>query len=205
MLKLIVGLGNPGDKHEQDRHNAGFWLCDRIASMLGAKWTNDSKMKGLWAQGKMNGEDIWLLKPSTFMNLSGESVRAFAQFRKIKPNEILVAHDELDLKPGVVRLKLGGGTGGHNGLKSIQAHLGTADYWRLRLAIGHPRDSVEAGSPHQEVASYVLKRPRAEEQTLIDQAIDRTLSVLPLIMSEDPESAMKELHTQIKEPKKDSK
>lgn len=198
MLKLIVGLGNPGEKHENDRHNAGFWLCDRIASRLGAKWTNDPKMKGSWAQAKLNGQEIWLLKPNTFMNLSGESVGAFARFRKISPHEILVAHDELDLKPGTVRLKLGGGTGGHNGLKSIQSHLSTADYWRLRLAIGHPRDLVEKGTPHQEVASYVLKRPRAEEQSLIDQAIDKTIDLLPLIMSDDPESAMKELHTQAK-------
>lgn len=196
MLKLIVGLGNPGEKHEQDRHNAGFWLCDRIASALSAKWVNDPKMKGSWAQAKVNGEDIWLLKPTTFMNLSGESVGAFARFRKLSPLEILVAHDELDLKPGTVRLKLGGGTGGHNGLKSIQSHLGTPDYWRLRIAIGHPRDYVEPGSPHQEVASYVLKRPRADEQKLIDQSIDRTLETLPLILSDDPEKAMKELHTQ---------
>jgi len=198
MLKLIVGLGNPGEKHEDDRHNAGFWLCDRIALKYGAKWITDPKMKGLWAQIKVNGNDLWLLKPTTFMNLSGESVGSFARFRKITPQEILVAHDELDLKPGTVRLKFGGGTGGHNGLKSIQSHLGTADYWRLRVAIGHPRDYVEPGTPHQEVASFVLKRPPRIEQNLIDQALDRTLNCLDDLLSEDPEKAMKELHTQPK-------
>ncbi len=195
MLKLIVGLGNPGEKHEQDRHNAGFWLCDKIADYLGARFTLDAKMRGLIAQGKFQGNDIWLLKPATFMNLSGESVGAFARFKKILPNEILVAHDELDLKPGTIRLKLGGGTGGHNGLKSISSHLSTPDYWRLRIGIGHPRDTVEKGAPHQEVASFVLKRPRKDEEELINGSIQKAIDVFTDLMAEDPSTAMKPLHT----------
>ena len=196
MLKLIVGLGNPGGKHEEDRHNAGFWLCDQIARDLGIRLVNDPKMRCLSGHGTFNGHDLWILQPTTFMNLSGEAVGAFARFRKIKPDEILVAHDELDLKPGTIRLKLGGGTGGHNGLKSISAHLSTPDYWRLRIGIGHPRDAVEKGTPHQEVASFVLKRPRKEEQEKIDTAIARALKSFALIMSEDPSVAMKDLHTE---------
>lgn len=195
MLKLIVGLGNPGEKHEQDRHNAGFWFCDQVASLLNIKLALDPKMRCLSGHGKLNGQDIWILQPTTFMNLSGESVGTFARFRKIVPEEILVAHDELDLSPGTIRLKLGGGTGGHNGLKSISSHLGTPNYWRLRIGIGHPRDYVEKGAAHQEVASYVLKRPRKEEQDEIDDALNHAIKHFDQIMSEDPSKAMKDLHT----------
>lgn len=197
MLKLIVGLGNPGEKHAQDRHNAGFWLCDRFASHLSTKLSHDLKMRCFVGRGKFSGHDVWLLEPTTFMNLSGESVGAFAKFHKIIPSEILVIHDELDLKPGTIRLKLGGGTGGHNGLKSISAHLGTPEYWRLRIGIGHPRDGLEKGTPHQEVASYVLKRPRREEETLIERCMDQAIDGLPLILGEDPSHAMKDLHTAV--------
>ena len=196
MLKLIVGLGNPGEKHEQDRHNAGFWFCDQVASLLGIKLSLDPKMRCLSGHGKFNDQDVWILQPTTFMNLSGEAVGAFARFRKIVPEEILVAHDELDLSPGTIRLKLGGGTGGHNGLKSISSHLGTPNYWRLRIGVGHPRDGLEKGTPHQEVASYVLKRPRKEEQDEIDDAINHSIRHFEQMMSEDPAKAMKDLHTQ---------
>ncbi len=196
MIKLIVGLGNPGDEHLSDRHNAGFWLCDKIAQYLSCHFSLDKSHKGQIAKASFRQQNIWLLKPQTYMNLSGESVGSVAKFYQIDPSQVLVIHDELDIPAGVARLKSGGGTGGHNGLKSITSHLGTPNYWRLRIGIGHPRDIVPAGSPHQEVASYVLKKPSQKDQDLIDKSFDKVLDVFSLMISDDPSSAMKTLHTQ---------
>ena len=194
MFKLIVGLGNPGTKHEKDRHNAGFWLLDEIARLYQGNWQDDAKFFGQVAKIKLGGEDAYLLKPSTFMNRSGQAVAALCRFHKINPDSMLIIHDELDLRPGVARLKWAGGLGGHNGLKDISAHLNTNDYWRLRLGIGHPRDS-EGEKRNLDVADYVLKKPRLEEQIDIDRAISCVLKVLPLISKNEMGAATMELHS----------
>ena len=194
MFKLIVGLGNPGTKHEKDRHNAGFWLLDEIARLYQGNWQDDPKFFGKIAKIKLGSEDAYLLKPSTFMNRSGQAVAALSRFHKINPDSMLIVHDELDLKPGVARLKWAGGLGGHNGLKDISAHLNTNDYWRLRLGIGHPRDSEE-GKRNLDVADYVLKKPRLEEQIDIDRAMSCFLKVMPLISKNEMNTATRELHS----------
>ena len=181
--RLVVGLGNPGGEYEDNRHNLGFWFVDRLARELKVLLAPQGKFFG--HVGRLG--DLWLLKPSTFMNRSGQAVVALARFYKIMPDEILVVHDELDLQPGVIRLKQGGGNGGHNGLKDIQAHLTTPDFWRLRLGIGHPGE-------RNEVVNYVLKAPRREEQELIDQAIDRCLLAWPKLGAGDYEAAQRVLH-----------
>ena len=181
--RLVVGLGNPGAEYEDNRHNLGFWFVDRLARDLKVSLAPQGKFYG--HVGRL--DDLWLLKPSTFMNRSGQAVVALARFYKIMPDEILVVHDELDLQPGVIRLKQGGGNGGHNGLKDIQAHLTTPDFWRLRLGIGHPGE-------RNEVVNYVLKAPRREEQELIDQAIDRCLLAWPKLGAGDYEAAQRQLH-----------
>lgn len=194
MYKLIVGLGNPGPKHEKDRHNAGFWALDELAKTYRGTWQSDAKFFGDIAKVKLGDRDTWLLKPLTFMNRSGQAVGALAKFQKISPQEILIIHDELDLKPGVARLKFGGGLGGHNGLKDISAQLGTNDYWRLRLGIGHPRDIADGGK-NMDVADYVLKKPRLEEQIDIDRGISCFLHVMPKIIANDLPAATMQLHT----------
>ena len=176
MTKLIVGLGNPGDEHEADRHNAGFWFVDAFAKQLNARFETEKRFHGKVAKAKWEGQDLYLLKPSTYMNLSGQAVGSLCRFHKMNAEDILVVQDELDLKPGVARLKLGGGTGGHNGLKDIQAHLGTPQYWRLRLGIGHPRDLAGDSRP-MDVADYVLRRPQLAEQKLIDASIENSLQI----------------------------
>ena len=181
--RLVVGLGNPGAEYEDNRHNLGFWFVDRLACDLKVSLAPQGKFYG--HVGRL--DDLWLLKPSTFMNRSGQAVVALARFYKIMPDEILVVHDELDLQPGVIRLKQGGGNGGHNGLKDIQAHLTTPDFWRLRLGIGHPGE-------RNEVVNYVLRAPRREEQELIDQAIDRCLLAWPKLGAGDYEAAQRQLH-----------
>ena len=181
--RLVVGLGNPGAEYEDNRHNLGFWFVDRLARDLKVSLAPQGKFFG--HVGRL--DDLWLLKPSTFMIRSGQAVVALARFYKIMPDEILVVHDELDLQPGVIRLKQGGGNGGHNGLKDIQAHLTTPDFWRLRLGIGHPGE-------RNEVVNYVLKAPRREEQELIDQAIDRCLLAWPKLGAGDYEAAQRQLH-----------
>jgi peptidyl-tRNA hydrolase, PTH1 family len=168
--KLVVGLGNPGADYAQTRHNAGFWFCARLAELLGVSLSREARFHGLAGQSRQAG--IWLLEPQTFMNRSGQSVSALMRFYRITPAEMLVVHDELDIPPGQLRLKFGGGLGGHNGLKDITAHLGTQDYWRLRVGIGHPGDK-------NEVANYVLKPPRREEREAIDTALDRALGLWP--------------------------
>jgi PTH1 family peptidyl-tRNA hydrolase len=170
-LRLIVGLGNPGRDYEETRHNAGFWFCARLAQARAISLAPESRFHGIVGRGPGNA---WMLLPQTFMNRSGQAVGALARFHRIAPAEILVVHDELDIPPGQLRLKFGGGMGGHNGLKDITSHLGTQDYWRLRIGIGHPGD-------RNEVVNYVLKPPRREEQAEIDAAIERALDLVPLI------------------------
>jgi len=184
--RLIVGLGNPGAEYEDTRHNAGFWFVDRLARDLKVSLSPESKFLGLAARAG----NVWLLQPTTFMNRSGHSVAALARFYKIEPEEVLVVHDELDLMPGAIRLKQGGGNGGHNGLKDIQAQLATPDFWRLRLGIGHPRSL----NLKQEVVDFVLHRPRAEEQNEIDRAIDRCLLAWPKLSAGDYAVAQQQLH-----------
>ncbi len=192
-MKLIVGLGNPGAKYEATRHNAGFWWLDRIASQQRATFKRESRFQGAVAKIS-GGGDLWLLKPETFMNLSGQAVAAVANYYKITPGEILVAHDELDLPAGGAKLKFGGGLSGHNGLKSIAQSLGTQDFWRLRIGIGHPR---ETAAPEREVVDYVLHAPRAEEQDEIDKTLTRALDLWPQIIAGELEAAMLKLHTKI--------
>jgi PTH1 family peptidyl-tRNA hydrolase len=188
-IRLVVGLGNPGREHEATRHNAGFWYADALAARLGASFSGEAKFHGRVARAV---GDLRLLKPGTYMNLSGRSVGAFAQFFAIAPAEILVVHDELDLRPGEVKMKFGGGHAGHNGLRDIAARLGAADFWRLRLGIGHPRDSA---IPQQEVVDYVLQPPRGDERAAIAGAIDRALDAWPMIAAGEFERAMMALHT----------
>jgi len=191
-IRLIVGLGNPGPEYEQTRHNAGFWLVDNLANSLpGTRLQRDSRYNAMLAKTSITGKEVWLLEPLTFMNRSGQSVGALARFFKIAADEVLVVHDELDLMPGIARLKKGGSAGGHNGLKDITAALGTQDYWRLRLGIGHPRTL----SLQQQVADFVLHRPRREDQELIEQAIEKSLQVMPQIVEGKFEAATMKLHT----------
>ena len=187
-IRLVVGLGNPGREYAATRHNAGFWWVDRLASGKGATLCPEKKFHGLAARLNLAGHELWLLEPQVFMNRSGQAVAALAHFYKIAPQEILVVHDELDLPPGTMRLKQGGGHGGHNGLKDIAAHLGAADFWRLRLGIGHPGD-------RDEVVNYVLNPPRRDELELIEAALDKGLAALPQLMAGDMQAAMLKLHT----------
>lgn len=187
-MKLIVGLGNPSKEYEQTRHNAGFWFIDELAWQWKVSLKEDKKYFGEVARVSCAEGDVWLLKPLTFMNLSGKAVGALAQFYKIKPEEILVVHDELDIPCGRIRLKRGGGNGGHNGLKDIQAKLGTADFYRLRLGIDHPGDKAL-------VSAYVLNKPSAEDKQKIDEAIGKSLQGLSLIMEGKWEEATRFLHS----------
>lgn len=181
--RLIVGLGNPGTGYADNRHNLGFWFINRLANELKSSLTLQSKFHGY--VGRHGG--LWLLEPATYMNASGRAVRALASFYKILPDEILVVHDDLDLQPGDIRLKKGGGNGGHNGLKDIQTCLSTPDFWRLRLGIGHPGE-------RNAVVNYVLEAPRKEEQTLIDRALDRCLFAWPQLAAGDYVAAQRKLH-----------
>ncbi len=194
-LRLIVGLGNPGADYSETRHNAGFWFCERLARELGASFARESRYHGWVAQAR--DANLWLLMPSTFMNDSGRAVQALAHFYRVAPEEMLVVHDELDLPPGQLRLKFGGGLGGHNGLKSITAHLGTQDYWRLRIGIGHPGD-------RNEVINYVLKPPRKEEALEIDTAIDRALLAWPQLAKADFNAATQKINARPAPPNKEA-
>ncbi|MGI4983917.1 MAG: aminoacyl-tRNA hydrolase [Janthinobacterium lividum] len=194
MIKVIAGLGNPGPEYVTTRHNAGFWLIDQLARDAGATLRHEPRFNALVAKARLHGNDVWLIEPQTFMNRSGLSVAGLARFFKIPPDELLVAHDELDLPPGVVKLKRGGGTGGHNGLKDITAQLATPDYWRLRIGIGHPRELLPQAAGKPDVINFVLKAPRREEQELIDAAVERSLAVMPQIVQGESERAMMNLH-----------
>jgi PTH1 family peptidyl-tRNA hydrolase len=188
MIKLLVGLGNPGPQYEDTRHNAGFWWLEAVARELKANLQPERSYFGVAARLSLQGQVLWLLEPMTFMNRSGQSVAALARFFKIAPDEILVAHDELDLPAGEARLKKGGGHAGHNGLRDIHAQLGSPDYWRLRLGIGHPGD-------RQEVANWVLKKPSAEQRDALQQAIERSLKALPDLLAGQMDKATAAIHT----------
>ena len=196
-IQLIVGLGNPGNEYSKTRHNAGFWWVDLLCAQSNSRLNKESKFFG--QAGKLNfssatskpSQDVWLLKPDTFMNASGRAVSALAKFYKIPPQAILVIHDELDLPVGVSKLKKGGGHGGHNGLRDIIAALGTPDFWRLRMGIGHPGKS-------EEVVNFVLRAPSLNEMNAIESSMDQSLLVLPLLLQGDFEQAMLRLHTDAK-------
>jgi PTH1 family peptidyl-tRNA hydrolase len=187
-IKLIVGLGNPGPEYADHRHNVGFWVVDRLAK---TPWSRESKFKAELCKTRLGHDDRWLLKPATFMNASGEAVGAFARFHRLNAEEILVIHDELDLLPGAVRLKQGGGHGGHNGIRDIDSHLGSAQFWRCRIGIGHPRTLGLT----QQVADFVLHPPRQTEQSAIDQAIDAVIREMPMIVSDESAKAQRTLHS----------
>ncbi len=188
MIKLFVGLGNPGPEYDATRHNAGFWWIDRLANAHKLSLSMDKGHRGLLARTSINGQNVWLLEPQTFMNASGKSVASLARFYKIEPAEILVVHDELDLPPGEAKLKFGGSHAGHNGLRDIHAQLGTGDYWRLRLGIGHP-------GVKSEVIHWVLKKPSLDHRIAIDQCIDRSLAALPHFLTGSMDKAMLQVHT----------
>ena len=194
MIKLFAGLGNPGPDYESTRHNAGFWWLDQLAGRLGVRLAADRGFHGLVARANRPSGPVWLLEPMGYMNLSGTAVAALARFYKIAPEEILVVHDDLDLQPGQAKLKFGGSHAGHNGLKNIHAQLGSADYWRLRLGIGHP--GVKA-----EVVNYVLKKPLAEQRKAIDEAIDKSLAAADLLIAGDMPAALALIHAQPPRPK----
>jgi PTH1 family peptidyl-tRNA hydrolase len=188
-IQLIVGLGNPGPQYEKTRHNAGFWFIDAIARTHGISLKSENKFHGEAGKGLIDGNEVWLLKPMTFMNRSGQGIAALARFYKIDAEEILIAHDELDPPPGTVRLKKGGGHGGHNGLRDTVAQLGSKEFQRLRLGIGHPGHASQ-------VSGYVLGKAPADEQIEIERAVDKALDELPLILSGDLQKAMNRLHSQ---------
>lgn len=194
-IKLIVGLGNPGKKYEGTRHNAGFWLVERLAAQHRLTPRKEPKFRALVAKLDTASGHAWLLLPQTWMNESGAAVAALAQFHKIAAGDILVVHDELDLPPGGVKIKQGGGHAGHNGLRDIVDKLGSPDFWRLRIGIGHPRD---AAASEQEVADFVLHPPRKEERALIDAVIERGVAVFDLILADNMAAAMHKLHTRPK-------
>ncbi|MEO8281629.1 MAG: aminoacyl-tRNA hydrolase [Ideonella sp.] len=194
MIRLLVGLGNPGLEYEATRHNAGFWFIDEAARSLKLTLAAERSYFGLVARANRPDGPLWLLQPMTFMNLSGKSVASLARFFKIAPEEILVVHDELDLLPGHLKLKQGGSHAGHNGLKDIQAQLGSADFWRLRLGIGHP--GVRA-----EVVNYVLRKPPQAEREAIEDAIAIAMKTLDLLLAGDMERAMMRLHVKPAKPK----
>jgi PTH1 family peptidyl-tRNA hydrolase len=194
MIRLIVGLGNPGAEYAATRHNAGFWFVDEVADRLKVSLAPERSYFGLAARTSVDGRPLWLLEPTTFMNLSGKAVAALARFFKIAPGEILVAHDELDLQPGQVRMKLGGSPAGHNGLKDIHAQLGSPDYWRLRIGIGHP--GVKA-----EVIDYVLRKPSPEHRVEMQKAIEQALTGLELLLAGDMERAAMKINARPPRPK----
>ncbi len=189
MIKLIVGLGNPGPRYASTRHNAGAWFIEELLAPHRLSLRLDKKFHMEWAELPCASHKVFLAKPITFMNESGLAVAAFAQFYQIHPSEILVAHDELDFVPGEIKLKIGGGHGGHNGLRDILARLGSADFYRLRVGIGHP-------GQREQVASYVLHPPVLDEKIEIDRALYRASKVLPEILAGDFAKAMKDLHTE---------
>ncbi len=190
-IRLIVGLGNPGAEYEATRHNAGFWLVDALSRQHGGHLRMENKFHGTVARLNIKGQEVWLLQPQTYMNRSGQAVAALMRFYKIAPAEILVAHDELDLAPGIAKLKQGGGAAGHNGLKDIIAALGTQDFWRLRIGIGHPRTL----GLQQEVADFVLHRASGEHQQAIDAALKMCTEIVPALSEGEFTRATMQLHT----------
>jgi PTH1 family peptidyl-tRNA hydrolase len=196
-IRMIVGLGNVGREYEDTRHNAGFWFVDALARRERASFRKEAKFAGEVAKIQRGGESIWLIKPGTYMNRSGKAVAALANFYRITPPEILVVHDELDLAPGQSKMKRGGGHAGHNGLRDIQACLGSADFWRLRIGIGHPRTL----GLEQDVADFVLHPPRRDERGPIDEQVERALAIVDDAADGHLEAAMMKLHSRPKPPK----
>lgn len=188
MIKLFVGLGNPGTEYEATRHNAGFWWTEALARELKVSPVLDKSYHGRVARTTIAGQAVWLLEPLTFMNVSGKSVAALARFFKIAPEEILVAHDELDIVPGQAKLKFGGSHAGHNGLRDIHAQLGTGDYWRLRIGVGHP-------GVKSEVIDWVLKKPSQEHRVAMEDSIARSLKAVPALLAGEMEKATMLIHT----------
>jgi peptidyl-tRNA hydrolase, PTH1 family len=186
-LKLIVGLGNPGEQYARTRHNAGFGFVEELARRHGGAFRLEPRHQGELARIKIGDADLWLLKPMSFMNRSGAAVQGVAAFYKAPAAEILVAYDDLDLPPGVARLREGGGAGGHNGMRDVIAQMGP-DFWRMRLGIGHPGD-------RDKVLGYVLSRPAIEEDILIRQSVAAAADIMPLLLAEGPQQAMHRLHT----------
>jgi len=189
-ISLVVGLGNPGSQYEKTRHNAGFWVVDRWAALLKTRFQTEKSFFGEVAKARFDGQQIWLAKPTTFMNRSGQAVGALARFYKVPVESILVIHDELDLLPGQLRVKQGGGHAGHNGLRDIQATLGSPAFWRLRIGIGHPRSL----GLMQDVADFVLHPPRLEERIVLDQALTRCEQGMDLLLKGEMTKAMSQLH-----------
>jgi PTH1 family peptidyl-tRNA hydrolase len=194
MIRLLVGLGNPGPEYEGTRHNAGFWWVDAAVQALGGHLAHDRAYHGLVARINRANTPVWLLQPLTFMNLSGKAVAPLARFFKIEPSQILVIHDELDLPPGQAKMKLGGSAAGHNGLKDIQAQLGTPDFWRLRIGVGHP------GS-REEVVNWVLRKPAPDDSDAIHGCIAKTIESLPLLLDGSVDKAMAAIHAKPPRPK----
>jgi len=186
-LKLIVGLGNPGRKYARTRHNAGWWLIDALLERQRGAWRHEAAQHAEVARVRIDDCELWLAKPTDFMNRSGEAVSALAHFYRIAPQEILIVHDDIDLLPGVVRLKLAGGHGGHNGVRDVIARLG-ADFWRLRLGVGHP-------GAKELVLDSVLERPTGAEQQLIDEAVQRGLAAVPELLRDGAQKTMHRLHS----------
>ena len=187
-IRLIVGLGNPGADYVDTRHNAGFWLIDAIAAENGQSFRFEKRDNADECKLKIDGRDLHLQKPMTFMNRSGQAVASLARYFKIKPEQMLVLHDELDLPPGTSRIKQGGGHGGHNGLRDIINHLGSNAFFRIRIGIGHPGDS-------NQVINYVLRKPSVSDRAAIDAAIDSTLAIMPQVYAGHFEKAMHALHS----------
>jgi PTH1 family peptidyl-tRNA hydrolase len=186
-VRIIAGLGNPEEKYERTLHNAGFWFVDALARKQGGLFRFEKKFDAECCRIKLHGEDLWLVKPQSYMNHSGPPIRSLLDYYRLRPNELLVAHDEIDLPPGTVRIKEGGGHGGHNGLRDIIRHCG-ADFLRLRLGVGHP------GEKHK-VTNYVLKRGAADVEAAVDRNIDDAIAVMPELVDGDINAAMKKLHT----------
>jgi PTH1 family peptidyl-tRNA hydrolase len=189
-IRLIVGLGNPGPEYEVTRHNAGFWLADHLADDLKVSFLAEKAFFAQVAKARVDGEAVVLAKPTTFMNRSGQAAGALLRFYKLAPEQVLVLHDELDLLPGQVKLKKGGGHAGHNGLRDIQAAFGSPDFWRLRIGIGHPRSLGLA----QQVAAFVLNAPRREELKEIEEVIDRCRAIVPDLLRGEFPRAINQLH-----------
>ena len=188
-IQLIAGLGNPGNEYEKTRHNAGFWFIDQLVSRFNVPLKKETKFSAEVGRISLSSQSVWIIKPATFMNRSGQAIARLAQFYKISPEQILVIHDELDLSPGVVKLKQGGGHGGHNGLRDSIAQLASKDFYRLRIGIGHPGNK-------EQVVSFVLGKTPQSEKVLIDSAIDKAMDSLELIVQGDMQKAMNQIHSQ---------
>ena len=186
-LKLIAGLGNPGDKYSRTLHNAGFWFVDALARKYGGEFRYEKKFDAEVCRTAIRGADVWLVKPQAFMNLSGGPVRAVLDYYRLKPTDMLVAHDEIDLPPDVVKLKLGGGHGGHNGIRDVIQHCGR-DFVRLRLGVGHPGEKSK-------VTGHVLKKGGADVEAVVERNIDEAIAALDVWLDDGLSAAMKALHT----------